>query len=346
MHERIHFPSGSTDYHFDAAISALGELTKDRPAVLITDTHIAATHPHLFERNRSIVLEPGERTKTMETVSGLIEKLIGMRTGRESILIGVGGGVVTDLTGFVASIYMRGISFGFVPTSVLAMVDAAIGGKNGVNSGLHKNMIGTIRQPEFLLYDLSLLQSLPVQEWSNGFAEIIKYACIFDAPLFSQLTDHDLEYYRRHEEALSVLIKRCADWKNKTVVDDELEKGERKLLNFGHTIGHAIENLYQIPHGVSVGIGMILACRISSELTGLSRDVSKLLQRLLVTYGLPAYISIVGKDVQKNLHMDKKRTADTIDFIVLEKIGKAAVRNIPFDLIHEILNQFANEGDR
>ena len=175
------------------------------------------------------------------------------------MLVGIGGGVITDLTGYVAAIYMRGLSFGFVPTSILAMVDAAIGGKNGIDVGVYKNIIGTIRQPQFLLYDYSLLKSLPQSEWVNGFAEIVKHACIKDARLFNTLRQNSIRSYQRNSKELGALIKKNVHIKASVVQADEFEKGERRLLNFGHTLGHAIENIYKMPHGHAISIGMVAA---------------------------------------------------------------------------------------
>jgi 3-dehydroquinate synthase len=160
---------------------------------------------------------------------------------------------------------MRGIRFGFVPTSILAMVDASIGGKNGIDVGTYKNMVGLIRQPEFLLYDYSFLKSLPKAEWINGFAEIIKHACIKDASMFRLLEAYKLNDFQKDKTLLNKLIQRNALLKSKVVVEDEFETGDRKLLNFGHTFGHAIENTYQLPHGHAVAVGMVMACMISAS---------------------------------------------------------------------------------
>jgi 3-dehydroquinate synthase len=149
----------------------------------------------------------------------------------------VGGGVVTDITGYAASVYMRGLKFGFVPTSVLAMVDASIGGKNGVDVGIYKNLVGLIKQPDFLLYDYSLLQTLPNDQWVNGFAEIIKHACIKDQQLFSMLENETLESFQSDKNKLAALIEKNVQIKTEVVLKDEFENGDRRLLNFGHTLG-------------------------------------------------------------------------------------------------------------
>ena len=173
--------------------------------------------------------------------------------------------MVTDITGYAASVYMRGVKFGFVPTSVLAMVDASIGGKNGVDV-IYKNLVGLIKQPEFLLFDYSFLQTLPTEQWINGFAEIIKHACIKDAEMFAFLEENTVGDFMGDSVKLALLIEKNVTIKSEIVVQDEFEKGDRKLLNFGHTLGHAIENTSQLLHGHAVSIGMAAACTISEEI--------------------------------------------------------------------------------
>ena len=197
-----------------------------------------------------------------------------MQTGKH-LLVGVGGGVVTDIAGFVASIYMRGVKFAFVPTSILAMVDASIGGKNGIDVGVYKNLVGVINHPEFLLYDYSFLETLPDAEWVNGFAEIIKHACIKDADMFDFLEEYSLARFQSSITDTAAIIKRNVDIKYAVVASDEHETGDRKLLNFGHTIGHAIENADHLSHGHAISIGMVAACRISEEENQFNRKRNK-----------------------------------------------------------------------
>jgi len=219
------------------------------------------------------------------------------------------------------------------------MVDAAIGGKNGVDLGMNKNMIGVIRQPDFILFDSTFLQTLPDDEWSNGFAEIIKYACIFDAELFEELSVKNLTWYRdTGNGAINTVIESCVAWKNKTVVEDEMETGSRKLLNFGHTAAHAIENLYDLPHGKAVGIGMVIACLVSEKEVGLDPAVTARLKNLLGQYHLPVKMQIDATKAMELLKMDKKRVNDTIDYIMLERIGKAVIHSLPIPVIEKTLN--------
>lgn len=345
MKVEVSFPSTKVDYYFNARFSELESLANGREIVLLTDKNIQALFPSYFQKHPTIIIPSGEVIKSLQTVQDVTEQLIQLNTNRNSLLVGVGGGVITDLTGFVASVYMRGICFGFVPTSLLSMVDAAIGGKNGVNLGFYKNMLGVVRQPEFILYDASFLQTLPTQEWSNGFAEIIKYACVFDITIWNKLSKSNLTFYQNNETDLAALMQSCIQWKNKTVQEDEHEKGFRKLLNFGHTAGHAFENSLNLPHGFAVGLGMLVACNISEKTTGLDVSVNKNLEQVLMNYGLPTKMSFDTASILEILKMDKKRVGNEIDFIVLEEIGKAIIHKVSFEVIHEALINFSHESN-
>jgi 3-dehydroquinate synthetase len=203
----IKFSSAAVQFHFDTAFTQLKELVDSNNAVIITDENIFEAHKRKFKGWNCIVLKPGEEFKIQPTVDSIIEQLVTFGADRKTILIGVGGGVITDITGYVAAIYMRGVQCAFVPTSILAMVDASIGGKNGIDVGVYKNMVGTIRQPSFLLYDLSFLKTLPHAEWVNGFAEIIKHAAILDKQMFSLLQLRTVQYFQKNKTALAALIQ-------------------------------------------------------------------------------------------------------------------------------------------
>jgi 3-dehydroquinate synthase len=338
MLKKINFGSAVTQFHFDADFSQLEKLVSKENSFIVTDTHVFAKHEKLFKSWNTIVLKAGEQFKVQQTVDVLIDQLIKMGANRQSILIGVGGGVVTDITGYAASIYMRGIRFGFVPTSLLAMVDAAIGGKNGIDIGIYKNMVGLIRQPEFLLYDYGLLKSLPDAEWKNGFAEIIKHAAIKDAKMFAELEQQSIAKYKKDKSALASLIQRNAMIKVKVVVEDELEKGDRKLLNFGHTLGHAIENMYELSHGQAISIGMTYAALISTQLK-FYKEASRLIA-LLHKYGLPTVADFDAKLAFKVLLKDKKGDGVWMHYILLEKTGKAVVQPILLVQLQEIFKHF------
>jgi 3-dehydroquinate synthase len=339
MQQTITFPSGTVNYLFNTSIDEIAALSNGRQVVVVMDSNVALLHKARFEKYNVLIIPSGEQSKALSTIETLTEGLLKTSAGRDTLLVGVGGGVVTDIVGLLGTIYMRGVSFGLVPTTLLGMVDAAVGGKNGVNLGLHKNIVGTITQPEFILFDTSFLKTLPHEEWSNGFAEIIKYACIFDAEMFDNLACNSLGYYQQNEDAFLTLIEKCVAWKNKTVLEDERETAIRKLLNFGHTFGHAIENMHGIPHGHAVAIGMVMACKISEEVTGLDKGITEQLKTILKKYGLPVQIETDYAKAMEILRMDKKRTGDTINYILLQSIGKAIIKPLPFSVIENTLSQ-------
>jgi 3-dehydroquinate synthase len=334
--KRFQLTSATVDVFIDADFSYLEKLVPKEQAFIITDENVFNSHKKILKLWNTIVIKAGEQYKTQETIDSIVKQLIEAGADRTSTLIGVGGGVVTDIAGYVAGVYMRGISFGFVPTTILAMVDAALGGKNGVDVGVYKNMVGLIRQPKFILYDLLLLKSLPQEEWVNGFAEIIKHACIKDSSIFVKLEENNLPFYRKNMDQLALLITRNVQLKMKVVKDDEFETGERKLLNFGHTVGHAIENLYSIPHGHAVSIGMGVACKISENITSFSATIR--VTKLLKKYGLPPAFDFDKPAAFKILKSDKKKNKDTIHFILLNKIGKATIIPLPITELETLIN--------
>lgn len=332
---RFHFSTGVTDCYFNNSFHQLAKLTPPPRTVIVTDQQVFKLHRKLFIGWNTIVLKSGEKYKVQATVDALIDQLISLKADRSTTLVGVGGGVITDLVGYTASVYMRGIRFGFVPTTLLAMVDASIGGKNGVDVGLYKNLAGTIRQPSFLLYDISFLSTLPLGEWQNGFAEIIKHAAILDAPLFAALENKGLSYYQKSRVALCALIKRNALLKIRVVQQDETEKGIRKWLNFGHTLGHALENQYELSHGQAISLGMMSAAVLSAHY--LQFSASDRIEALLARYGLPTRAHYNLKKAIKVLAMDKKKSAGIINYVLLKKIGKAVIHPLRIDQLEKKL---------
>lgn len=338
-HLQFSFSAARVSYLFDSSFLQLDKWVSRDKAVVITDENVFARHKKKFKGWNTIVLKPGEKYKIQATVDGIIEQLIQAGADRSYTLIGVGGGVVTDITGYVAGIYMRGIRFALVPTSLLAMVDASIGGKNGIDVGAYKNMVGLIRQPEILLFDIEFLKTLPLVEWKNGFAEIIKHAAIKDARLYKLLQQHTLTQFKRDPKLLAKLIRTNVLIKTKVVLEDEFEKGDRKLLNFGHTLGHAIENQYELSHGEAISIGMTYAALLSAQIKKF-RGAEDLIA-LLKKYGLPTRATFDWKKVAKVLVMDKKNSAAGMQYIVLEKLGRGVVEPIPVQELITRLRQLA-----
>jgi 3-dehydroquinate synthase len=334
--QNFKFSNSSTDLYFSANISHLKEIIDLKNTIFVTDENVYKAHSNKFKKNKVIILKAGEAYKNQATVDSIVQQLLEMEADRKTFLIGVGGGVITDITGYVASIYMRGIKFGFVPTTLLALVDASIGGKNGIDVGVYKNIVGVTRQPSFILHDLNFLKTLPEAEWKNGFAEIIKHACIKDLAMFKQLQQHSLSYYMTHKKETDLLIQRNARIKIKVVQQDEFEQGERKMLNFGHTLGHALENQYKLMHGQAVAVGMTYASHIAAELTGF-RNTAAIVQTLEL-YGLPTYMTFDKEKVFDVLKMDKKRERKNINFILLQRIGKGLIVSIPLEELQQIIN--------
>ncbi len=339
--QQYKFSSKTIDCYFDADFSLLEKLVSKQKVVIITDENIASIYADKFVGWEVISIRSGEEHKQQSTVDNVIDQLIKLQIDKETFIIGIGGGVITDIAGYTASVYMRGIKFAFLPTTILAMVDAAIGGKNGVDVGIYKNLVGVIKHPEFLLYDFSLLKTLPNEEWINGFAEIIKHACIKDASLFKKLENSSLDEYQNDQQKISELVKRNVDIKYNVVSNDEFETGDRKLLNFGHTIGHAIENIYKISHGNAVSIGMVAACKISGALIAFSEVDTNRIIELLERYQLPVDLEFDTNKIWEILLMDKKKAGENMNFILLEEIGKGIVKPVPLSQLKALLNSSA-----
>lgn len=333
--KKIRYGASTVQYHLDARFSMLKTVTAGKRIFLITDENVFAAHEKKFRTWPTIVIKSGEKYKVQSTADNIIRQLIDQGADRSSMLVGVGGGVVTDITGYVGAVYMRGISVGFVPTTLLAMVDAAIGGKNGIDVGIYKNMVGTIRQPSFLLYDSRLLQTLPDQEWKNGFAEIIKHAAIKSAGMFEELQRNDIGSYRKNNKKLEALVNRNMMIKSKLVQQDEFEKGDRKLLNFGHTLGHALENQYQLSHGEAIAVGMVFAAAFSEKILGFTKAAA--IKNLVEQYGLPTEIKFDRAKILQALSRDKKKNLDHIHYVLLEKIGKAVTKPLNIVQIEDLL---------
>jgi 3-dehydroquinate synthase len=331
------FSNSLTDYYFAYGFSHLKEILDRKNTVIITDENVFNYHQKRFKNWKVVILKPGEEYKVQATADAVIQQLINMQADRKTTLIGVGGGVITDITGYVASIYMRGIRFGFVPTTLLSMVDASIGGKNGIDVGVYKNLVGVIRQPSFILHDLIFLKTLPESEWVNGFAEIIKHACIKDAAMFKELESHSVKKYQSAKTLVCALIQRNAILKSKVVQQDEFESGDRRLLNFGHTLGHALENQYDLSHGQAISIGMTYASVISEVLIGFKE--TQRVASLLLQYGLPTFTDFDKQKVFNVLKMDKKRERKELNYVMLEKIGRGVVKSVPLNQLEKILEQ-------
>jgi 3-dehydroquinate synthase len=267
----------------------------------------------------------GEASKNMNTVMDIAGKLMASGADRETCLIALGGGVVGDIAGFVASIFMRSIPYIQIPTTLVAQVDSSIGGKTGVDLPHGKNLLGAFYQPRAVFANLNYLDTLPEKEFNNGLAEIIKYGIIDDEKMFHMLETNMDAIKSKDPKLMLTLVEGCCQIKKSIVEIDEKEQGLRRILNFGHTLGHALEAVsqYAVTHGEGVALGMIAAARISEELCYLANDETDRIRALIREAGLPVKIpkSLDTDDIIARLKMDKKKKGDVINFVLLKKIG-------------------------
>jgi len=307
--------------------------------ILLTDSIVRRYYPKEFETEAVIEIGTGEKIKDLETVRFIYERLVELEADRSSFLVGLGGGIVCDLTGFAASTYMRGISFGLVPTTLLAQVDAGVGGKNGVNFSGYKNMIGTFNQPGFVLCDPHFLKTLPPREISCGLAEIVKAAAIDDRDLFSFLEENVQPALQLNPQVMETLVSRSLSIKAGFVTRDEREKGERRKLNFGHTLGHALEKVTGLSHGEAISLGMVLAAELSVKKGCLSELEADRLKALLQRFGLPVRLSFSIDKITAALRMDKKRNGKTLHFVFLKGIGSCIVEEIDLGELERLVGE-------
>ena len=313
-------------------------LPVDRP-VIITDSHVRQLYGSDFPPGAVICIGTGEAVKTLDTVAAIYDQLVGMEADRSSFVLGIGGGLVCDIAGFAASTYMRGMRFGFVSTTLLSQVDASVGGKNGVNFGGYKNMVGVFNQPETVICDLDLLRTLPETEIQCGFAEIIKHAAIADARMFAFLEAHREAALTLDRAVIEKLVCDSVVIKSGVVNRDERETGERRKLNFGHTVGHAIEKATRVPHGQAVSMGMVVAAALSVRRGLLPPGESRRLVDLLAAYRLPTRLEWDTAAVIDALGKDKKRAGSHIHFVLLDGIGKAVVKPIAIDELKQTIEE-------
>ena len=310
-----------------------------RSRVVITDTHVRRLYEKDFPDCEVIEIGTGEGIKTLHTVKDIYTRLLELDADRSSFILGIGGGVVCDITGFVASTYLRGLTFGFVASTLLSQVDAGIGGKNGVNVNGYKNMVGVFRQPEVVICDMGMLKTLPVREVLSGFSEIVKHAAIADPVLFSYLEDNHESAVGLYRPVMEKLVYDSIVVKASVVNQDETEKGERRKLNFGHTLGHAIERETGISHGEAVSTGMLMAALLSETKGYLKREAVKRIERLLINLGLPTKMALERNGLIEAVSKDKKRSGEKIHFVFLTEIGDAFVEPMSLNELALLLKQ-------
>ncbi|MDR2652162.1 MAG: 3-dehydroquinate synthase [Prevotellaceae bacterium] len=308
--------------------------------IVIIDENIFDLYPLFSENFTCIKIQANEKNKTLETVENIILQLTELKADRSTFIVGVGGGITCDIAGFAASIYMRGLSFGFVSTSLLSQVDASVGGKNGVNFCGLKNMIGTFNQPAFVICDTNMLDTLPQIEFRGGLSEIIKIALIKDAEMFDFIENNTANILKRDKKILQELITKSIQYKADIVECDEFEKGVRRILNFGHTLAHAIEANDNISHGFAVSIGIMFAAKISAHFGLVSNNIVKRIEHLLAQFDLPRYTNIDEKLLFNAFVADKKKNDDTINFVLLNGIGKSVEKSIKITDLENLISMF------
>ncbi len=291
-------------------------------------------------------VKAGETSKSLNVVGALYDQFAAHRLERKSFVVALGGGVVGDLAGFVAASYLRGIPFVQVPTTLLAQVDSSVGGKVGVNLKAGKNLVGAFHQPRLVLCDLDTLRTLPKREFRAGLAEVIKYGIIHDEPLFRRLEAQLPKLLKLDAKTLAEVVARCCEIKADVVGQDETETGLRAILNFGHTIGHAIENTAgygKYLHGEAISIGQVAAAHLSKELLQLSGESVERIRQLFIAAGLPVTIRLNAVQTRRMfeaMKLDKKVSAGEIKFVLAEQLGKVRWGcKVAEGLIREVLER-------
>ena len=336
----IHGSTGDSTVLIGESLRSLEKYIPSEKVLVITDTNVRRHYQKDFPSCEVIEIGTGEVIKNLDTVRKICQRLMDMEADRSSFIVGIGGGVVCDIAGFVASIYLRGVRFGFVSTTLLSQVDASVGGKNGVNLGGYKNMMGVFNQPEFVICDMDLLKTLPERELLSGLAEIIKHAAIGDPKLFSYLEENYEKALKLDPQVIEKLVSDSIDIKSSIVNWDEKEKGARRKLNFGHTFGHAIEKTAGISHGEAVSVGMVIASELSKKKGYLSPEETEKIVTLLKKLKLPYRIQIDHSGVLDALKKDKKRNGSSIHFVLLRAIGEAVVERISIKELAAAMSDF------
>ncbi len=329
----INYNSTSTNILFGSYINFLKKILINKRIVIICDKNIYSLYPDIKKTSSVICIVANEKQKTLKTVENIYTELLKLNADRATYIVAIGGGITCDIAAYVASTFYRGLPFILIPTSLLAMTDAAIGGKNGVNFNNHKNLIGTINQPETIIIDKIFLKTLPKEEYSNGIAEIIKHSIISGDLLFNKLKNN------KTKKISDEILKLSIQTKVYFVTTDEKEKGIRKVLNFGHTFGHIIELSENIKHGEAVSIGMVLASKISENVNKCDNLTTNKIIEILEFYNLPTTCKINLKTIDKQLNYDKKNDNKNIHFVFIKEIGEVVVENTSRKKIMGVLSR-------
>jgi 3-dehydroquinate synthase len=333
------------------ALDQIGQLAREAGltagrALIVTDSNVARLYGERAAAAlaavgfalRTLEVAAGEQSKSFATLERVYDAIVGAELDRSSAVFALGGGVIGDLAGFAAATYMRGVALVQVPTTMVAQVDSALGGKTAINHPRAKNLIGAFYQPRLVVADVATLESLPDREFREGLAEVVKYGAIMDAPMVEALEDGLDAIMRREPVALERMVARSLHHKATIVASDTHEGGLRKILNYGHTAGHALEassGYGNFLHGEAVAIGMVAAGRLSQAFAGLSAAEAERLERLIARAGLPTAMppGWRGEEFVRAMRLDKKRSGDGVEFVLLDRLGHALTRKLSFDEI-------------
>lgn len=327
----------TTNVLIDEQIDNIHKYTPKSEVFIISDRQV---YPMVKDRLPDFpvyLVYPGDYSKSLRVATSIYRWLQDHYADRSAFLLGVGGGVISDLTGFVAATYLRGVNFGLVPTTVLAQIDASIGGKNAINFDGFKNVVGTVYHPEFILCDHTLLSMLPKEEVQGGVAELIKHAIIADAEKFDTIYRHAEEVLSVNHGILDPLIAWSIQLKRTFVESDEFEHGDRRKLNFGHTWGHAVEALTGVHHGFAIATGMVFAARFAHAKGLCDETVVMRIQEILQRYGLPTEAKVLPWVVYEAIERDKKRDKDTIHFVFPRRVGEVVVEQIRLEELRSFI---------
>lgn len=331
MNCQFHIRQQSKIY-IGAAGAVLPEVLPAGRVVVVSDANVDRLHHDLLAPYETILIGTGETIKTFATAETVYRRLVALGADRSTFVLGVGGGIVTDLAGFVASTYMRGVRFGFVPTTLVGQVDAAIGGKNGVNVEGYKNMVGTFTQPRFVVCDPALTATLPDREFRAGLAEALKAGLIADAELFARIEGASYASLRSDRALLTRVVEGAIGVKAAIVEHDEHEAGERRKLNLGHTLGHAIEKCSnRLNHGEAVAVGMALIARAAVRLGVLAETDCCRIEGALEHLGFALTPPVELRRLLREAMKDKKQEGGTLHVVLPTGIGSCTVRDMPFE---------------
>lgn len=334
----VRAPTGVCRVVIGESLDHIGRYFPEGRAVIITDANVERLYGSSLGEGERIVVDPGEASKSLATVERIYGRLLDLGADRSTFVVAVGGGVVCDLAGFAASTYLRGLPFGFAATTLLAQVDAGIGGKNGVDYRGYKNLVGAFQQPRFLLCDPGVLRTLPGRETANGLAEMAKTAAIGSPSLFAELERDPGRALALEPEFIGRAVFESLRVKAGIVGSDEREAGPRRVLNFGHTLGHALEAVTGVSHGEAVGAGMVFAASLSVRRGFLAAPELDRLTELVRRLGLPVAIDAPAAALVDAIRKDKKREGESVHFVFLEAIGRPLVREIALAELESVVH--------